>query len=138
MWKKIRSNRNPEDTVYSEIRKEFSLYFEKAGAGLSVVLQRFPKGVFGLMVVLMTVSLVMTFTVFRHPEQQTKPVPKITIQPLHDGFDQILRAGAQLKETIRLKKIVDSISAKKHLSETDSIALVQALDSLQKIHPSLK
>jgi len=138
MWKKIRSNRNPEDTVYSEIRKEFSPYFEKAGAGLNIFLQKFPKGVFGLMVVLMIVSLVMTFTIFRHPEQQTKPVPKTTIQPLHDGFDQILRAGAQLKETIRLKKIVDSISAKKQLSGHDSIALVQALDSLQHIHPSLK
>jgi hypothetical protein len=138
MWKKIRSNRNPEDTVYSEIRKEFNPYFERVGAGLNIFLQKFPKGVFGLMVVLMTASLVMTFTVFRHPEQKTMPVPKITIQPLHDGFDQILRAGAQLKETIRLKKIVDSISAKKRLTASDSIALVRALDSLQKIHPSLK
>ncbi len=138
MWKKIRSNRNPEDTVYSEIRKEFSPYFEKARAGLNLFLQKFPKGVFGLMVVLMIASLIMTFTVFRHPEQKTRPVPKMTIQPLHDGFDQILRAGAQLKETIRLKKIVDSISNKKQLSGHDSITLVQALDSLQHIHPSLK
>ena len=138
MWKKIRSNRNPEDTVYSEIRKEFSPYFEKAGTGLSIILQKFPKGVFGLMVVLMIASLVMTFTIFRHPEDKTKPAPKIAIQPLHDGFDQILRAGDQLKETIRLKKMVDSISAKKQLSGRDSITLVQALDSLQHIHPSLK
>jgi len=90
------------------------------------------------MVVLMAVSLVLTFTVFRHPEQKAVPVNKIAVHPLQDGFDEILRAGAQLKETIRLKKTVDSISAKKRLSAGDSISLVQALDSLQKIHPSLK
>jgi hypothetical protein len=138
MWKKIRSNRSPEDTVYSEIRKEFSPYFERAGTSLSRFLQKSPKGIFGLMVVLMAVSLVLTFTVFRHPEQKAVPVNKIAVHPLQDGFDEILRAGAQLKETIRLKKTVDSISAKKRLSAGDSISLVQALDSLQKIHPSLK
>ena len=138
MWKKIRSNRSPDDTVYSEIRKEFSPYFEKAGVGLTGFLQKFPKGIFFLMVVLMAASLVMTLTIFRHPEQKAAPVTKIIVHPLNDGFDQILRAGAQLKETIRLKKIVDSISAKKRLSAVDSITLVQALDSLQKIHPSLR
>lgn len=138
MWKKIRSNRNPGDTLYSEVRKEFSPYFEKAGIGVKEILQKFPKGIFGLMVILMAASLVLTFTVFRHPEQKTMPVTKIIVRPLNDGFDQILRAGAQLKETIRLKKVVDCISAKKRLSASDSIALVQALDSLQKIHPSLK
>ena len=138
MWKKIRSNRSPEDTLYSEIRREFSPYFEKAGDGLFVLLQKFPKGIFGLMVVIMAASFVLTFTIFRHPESKTQPVTKITMQPLHNGFDEILRTGAQLKETIRLKKIVDSISIKQHLSASDSISLVQALDSLQKIHPSLK
>ena len=93
---------------------------------------------FALMVVLMAASMILTFTVFRHPEQKEKTVAKVTVQPLHDGFDEILRAGAQLKETIRLKKIVDSISTKKQLSRFDSITLVQALDSLQHIHPSLK
>jgi hypothetical protein len=136
MWKRIRSNRNPEDTLYTEIKKEFKPYFEKAGNSSITVLQRSPKVVFVLMVFLILISLIMTFTVFRHPEPKANPV--LVLHPIHDGFDEILKAGAQLKETIRLKKLVDSISAKKQLSETDSVTLVQALDSLQHIHPSFK
>jgi hypothetical protein len=135
MWKKIRSNRNPEHTVYSEIRKEFDPYFEKGRHQLRRFLEKSPKWIFGLMMLFIAASLVLTFTIFRHPEKE-----KVSLKPpsvIHDGFDQILRAGAQLKETIRLKKIVDSISAKKPLSPTDSLGLVQALDSLQKIHPKL-
>jgi len=137
MWKKIHSNRHPQDTLYSQVRKEFSPYFEKAGSSFRRFLQKFPGWIFGLMVLLLALSIVLTFTLFRHPDQKKQPELKTTVHPLHDGFDQILQAGAQLKETIRLKKTVDSISAKKHLSANDSIGLVQALDSLRKIHPKL-
>ncbi|MFS2185638.1 hypothetical protein ACCC92_03130 [Mucilaginibacter sp. Mucisp84] len=138
MWKKIRSNRDPADTLYSEIRKEFDPYFQMAGRSVHIILQKFPKGIFGLMVIMMILSMVLTFTVFRRPEPKTKPVARMVPRPLHDGFDEILHAGAQLKETIRLKKIVDSITAKKQLNAGDSSSLVKALDTLQKIHPSLK
>jgi len=138
MWKKIRSNRDPQDTLYSEIKKEFKPYFEKAGNKSITFLQKSPKVIFVLMVFSMLLSMVLTFTLLRRPETKARPAARITVQPLHDGFDEILLAGAQLKETIRLKRIVDSISAKKLLNRSDSITLVQALDSLQHIHPSFK
>lgn len=138
MWKKIRSNPNPGDSIYSEIKKEFRPYFEKASAGLSYFLQKFPSLIFALMVLAIVLSIVLTFTVFRHSDLRKTTELKTAVGPLNQDFDKILRAGAQLKETIRLKKVVDSISTKKQLSATDSIALVQALDSLQNIHPSFK
>jgi hypothetical protein len=35
MWKRIHSNRDPRDTLYSEIRKEFGTYFTIAGNAAS-------------------------------------------------------------------------------------------------------
>jgi hypothetical protein len=138
MWKRIHSNRDPAATVFSEIWREFSEYFEKAAGIISSLVRRFPKFAFSAMVILILVSFLLTFTVFRHPDTANKSLVKTVAPPLADGFDKILRAGAQLKETIRLKRIVDSISAKKELSLTDSVGLYMALDSLQRIHPILK
>lgn len=138
MWKKIRSDRCPEDTLLSEIRREFRPYFDKAATGVRALLRRFPKTIFGAMIFLMLASLVLTFTLFRHPDQPKAVATKTVVHPLTDGFSRILQAGAQLSETIRLKKLIDSISAKKALSAADSTGLYQALDSLQRIHPILK
>lgn len=138
MLKKIRSNRDPKDTLYAEIRKEFRPWFDKAGIFFQAGISRFPRGIFGLMIVMLIISAVLTFTVFRHPEPAKKPAIKKTAQPLNDGFNQIMLAGAQLKQTIRLKKIVDSILLKKVLSAADSAALLNALDSLRHIHPLFK
>jgi hypothetical protein len=138
MLKRIHSNRDAKDTLYAEVRKEFRPYFEKAGTCLAAFINRSPRWVFGFMIGLLMVSAVLTFTVFRHPAPVKTPVAKIPVHPFNDGFSQIMRAGAQLKETIRLKKMVDSISAKKVLTVSDSTALYQALDSLRRIHPPLK
>ncbi|TSJ39711.1 hypothetical protein FO440_18410 [Mucilaginibacter corticis] len=136
MWTKIRSDRDPKDTVFSEIRKEFKPYFDKVKTTTFTLLRRFPKSVFACMVILIVVSIVLAFNNFIHQVAPSKPVG-ITA-PFQDGFDKILEAGTRLKETIRLKKVVDSISAKKQLNTTDSIRLIRTLDSLRHIYPSFK
>ena len=134
MFKKIHSNRDPGDTLYSEIKKEFGEYFHKAGSGTKSFTERYPKLLFGLMVICIAVSISVVFALRKHPA----PPPKITVSPVSDGFSQILNLSAALKETIALKKQVDSLSKKRTLDKADSAALLNDLNRLQQINSKFK
>ena len=135
MFRKIHSNRDPRDTVYTELKKEFAVYFGKAGSCGREFTERFPKILFGAMIFCIVVSIALSFAVFRKPlPVAVKQRPKSTLKPLNDGFSEILRVGSALKETISLKKQVDSITAKKVMSKTDSLLLEKDLDLLQQIN----
>jgi len=134
MFKKIHSNRDPRDSVLSELKKEFAVYFGKAGnCGRSLV-NLYPKFIFGTMIILLLVSTGLSFTLFRKHEPSPAKVPQHTMKPVDDGFNAIWQAGSALKETIRLKREVDSITAKKILTKSDSTALVNDLDRLRLIN----
>ncbi|MFD2146296.1 hypothetical protein [Mucilaginibacter antarcticus] len=60
------------------------------------------------------------------------------INPVEDGFSQIMQATGNIRETMRLKILVDSLTGKKQLSREDSTLLDSALDRLSKIHQTLK
>ena len=135
MWRKIHSNRDPRDTIYSELKKEFSPYFGKANSAGKNLLGRYPKFFFGCMVTLMAVSLALSFTVFRHHEPVKAQMPtKTQSSPIQDGFTQIMVTAGEIKQTIKLKQLVDSITAKKQLTQADSTSLDSALNQLQRIH----
>jgi hypothetical protein len=140
MFKKIHSNRDPQDTVFRELKKEFRVYFDQAGHGWRNFISRYPKFLFGSMIGLMLISLVLSFTVFRLRDVPLK-IKTVAVsgqaRPVSDGFSRIIQAGAALKETISLKKFIDSITAKPVLSEADSVRLEQALDRLQNINKNL-
>ena len=140
MFRKIHSNRDPQDTVFSELKKEFGFYYDRTGSWCRGMMDRYPKFLFGAMTGLMVVSLALSFTSFRLREVplKLKPIAKISQpQPISDGFSKIIQAGAALKETIALKKLVDSITTKPTLSKADSAALENALDRLQQINKPL-
>jgi hypothetical protein len=138
MFKKIHSNRDPEDTVYRELKKEFSAHFSKADHYLNSILSRYPKQAFALMVALMMVSMGLSLTVFRNKElppinKSAQSRPRSLFAPANDGFDRILETGAALKQTIGLKRQIDSLTTKGSLTHADSIALEKALDQLQQL-----
>jgi hypothetical protein len=134
MWRRIHSKRDPSDTLYSELKKEFGTYFGAVNSLMRKAAESYPRFLFGIMVLLMTVSLVLSFTVFRHPEPARPPVKNVRVNPVEEGFGQIMQATGKIRETIRLKHLVDSISAKKQFSAADSTALDSALSRLQQIH----
>jgi hypothetical protein len=138
MWTKIHSNRDPRDTLFTEINKEFRPWFAKAGSGISVAFKIHPRAFFGGMVFLLLASCVLSFTVFRHPDKPAAAPAKVRVNPVEDGFSRIMKATGQLRETLRLKQTVDSLSAKKQLTPADSLALNNALDRLRNIHPNHK
>jgi hypothetical protein len=138
MWRKIHSNRDPRDTLFSELRKEFSVYFDIAGAFGKSFLNRYPKFFFGMMVSLMAASFILSFTLFRHQEVVAVKVKPSKINPVQDGFTEIMDATEKIRTTLRLKHFVDSISSKKKLSGADSTLLDSALSQLQRIHSPSK
>ena len=139
MFKKLHSNRDPQDTVFAELKKEFAVYFGKAGDGIRKVTALYPKFCFGLMVFLMLISVGLSFTVFRQhePVAKVKTVPQNTVSPVSNGFDKIMETGAALKETIALKNQADSLLSKKNLSNADSTTLEKDLDRLQQLNNHL-
>jgi len=135
MFRKIHSNRDPRDTVYTELKKEFKPYVSKAGEGLKAATSRYPKFIFWMMVINIVLSAVLSFTVFRHkePGKQLKKPPD-AVSPVSTGFGQIMQATAALREMTLLKKQIDSLSGKKQLNTKDSLVLENALDKFQQIN----
>jgi len=133
MFKKIHSNRDPRDTVFREIKKEFLPYFDKAGQAVKSTADRYPKFLFWMMVINISLSVILVMTVFR-PKGEPKKAPSLKVAgPMTGGFDQIMRVGDALRATINLKKQVDSLTRQKILSKADSAILLKDLDSLQHI-----
>lgn len=133
MFRKLHSNRDPRDTLLSEINKEFRPYIRKAGRGLKSIINSHPRFLFTMMVINIVLSAVLSFTVFRQHAPPAKVV-KPQANPVSTGFDQIMRTGEKLKRSIALKRQIDSLTAKKILTSADSLALEKALDTIQKFN----
>jgi len=133
MFKKITSNRDPRDTVFSELGKEFRPYLNKVKSGLSYCAERYPKFLFGMMVINITLSAVLVMTVFRPVTDKPMAKAPAVTSPVTSGFDRIMQAGEALKQTIHLKQRVDSLTKKAAMNHADSAELLKDLDSLQSI-----
>ena len=79
MFQKIRSNRDPEKTIWSEVHPIVSPYFSKANAGFSSILKKEGKVIYAGMIVLIIVSTVLSFFVLDTPDNPLdKPLPSAT------------------------------------------------------------
>jgi len=138
MFRKIHSNRDPNDTLFKELRKEFSGYFEKAERSFTSLLTRKPRWSFALMVGLLVLSGAFAVFYARTIKKETKKPHVDAVRPIGDGFSQILEASRKLQLTLQIRHLVDSISAKRNLTHRDSLVLDSALDRLQSIQKSIK
>ena len=133
MWKRIHSNRDPRDTLYSEVRKEFSPYFQLASNKARLLISRYSRMVYGMMIMLLLISAGLSFTMFRYHDKKRDINVRKAATPISAGFDRIIDAAAGIKETFALKKLVDSLTVQKALSSRDSLTLDSALDRLKAI-----
>ena len=132
MWRKIHSNRDPRNTLYSELRREFGSYFSASDDLIRGLINAYPRLVFWLMIILLLASAGLSFTVFRHPEDKRVAQVK-AVSPVSEGFSRIMESASKIKKGLQLKRMVDSLINKKVLTGQDSITLENALDTLQKI-----
>ena len=138
MFRKIHSNRDPKDTLFSELGNEFSRYFKVAGDISTSMLEKRPRVTFSVMVLILVCSLPVSFFYFRHRDIPKAKTVTVQVSPVGDGFSAIILAGEKLKMTMALKNLVDSLSSKKTLSAKDSLLLDSALDKLQSIQKTIK
>ncbi|QJD95944.1 hypothetical protein HH214_08680 [Mucilaginibacter robiniae] len=136
MWKRIHSNRDPRDTLQSEIRKEFRPYFDRAVQRFKKMVSRKPKWTFAFMAALLFGSVILSFTHALQPYPATRKSTTEATQ-VSEGFNQLMGKTLKLRHMITLKGFIDSLSAKTHLTATDSAGLSQALDSLAVLQKSL-
>jgi hypothetical protein len=133
MFRKIHSNRDPNDTILSELRKEFTIYFEKTSRTITQKMEKRPKLTLSAMVMLMFISAILCFTVFRNKEPIAKESKTVNVNPVSDGFGQILSVSSKIRQTLRLKHQVDSLTKKTTLSKQDSVLLLNDLNKLHQI-----
>jgi len=137
MFRKIRSNRDPHDTLLKELRKEFRPYFEHPGNRISQFTRLYPRFLFAIMVIALAGSVVFSFMVFKRPAEVQKKTA-VPMDPVGTGFSQIMAASTALQKTISLKKRVDSLAHLKNLNKADSLELSNDLDSLKAIRQPFK
>ena len=138
MFRKIHSNRDPKATLYSEIKREFGPYLQKANDKTFQTIQAYPKPTFWGMLLLLLVSAVLSFTIFRKPPAVERKDKVATNAParkpaMDDGFERILSTGAALKRTLQLRNKIEVLISKGKLDHADSLELENTLDSLGQI-----
>ena len=138
MFRKIHSNRDSQDTLFSELGKEFAVYIGKFKAWFTQICHTYPKQVYSLMVILMLSSFALSFLFFQKAKpkslvvQTQAPAHKMSA-PVQDGFGQIIQKGQELKDAIALKSHIETLLAKDSLSSNDSVALGKAIDALHDL-----
>src|ERR1700744_764312 len=88
MFRKIHSNRDPQATLFREIRKEFKPYFDRAQSGFKRLAQHYPRFLFVMMVVNITLSIILVTTVFKRKGDPSKHKTVNAALPLSTGFDR--------------------------------------------------
>lgn len=133
MFRKLHSNRDPKDTLLSELRKEFLPYIGKASSIITQKMRKHPILIFRVMIISILVSAGISFTLSRNSEPVERN-KRSQINIVNDGFDQIRTTAKAINETIRLKQQIDSLSAKRNLSKQDSQTLENDLDQLRQLN----
>src|SRR3569833_2289355 len=99
MFKIIHSNRDPRDTLYSELKKEFSVYVDKGNSVFTNLICSYPRFVFALMITLLTASLIVAVMLHHKmpPKDKVSKNSSVRKSPVNDSFDNIMAAGTALK-----------------------------------------
>jgi hypothetical protein len=136
MFRKITSNRDPGKTLGSELKKEFGIYFERAGTKSRQLLEKYPRQVFTAMIIAILFSGVLAFTVMREQQRQIIPV-KTSVQNTASGFGQIISTASALQTLWATQQQVDLLLKKDTLTHTDSLTLNRALSQMESLRSML-
>ena len=137
MFRKITSNRDPGKTLGSELKKEFGIYFERAGLKSRQLMEKYPRQVFTAMVIAILFSGVLAFTVMRERQRPILQV-KASVQNTASGFGQIISTASALQTLWATQQQVDLLLKKNPLTHADSLTLNQALMQMESLRALLE
>lgn len=143
MFKKTSSDKD-QPNFLAEIKKEFGGHFALFNLKFKTFCEKHPKQIFIGMVSMILVSIILSFTVIVPMEKRRlaaevfasqKRVSEKNLRGLKsipgERLDDVIAGIGKMKAAIVIKKRVDAILSKKHLSSADSISLNTLLDSLK-------
>jgi len=138
MFKKISSNIDPEATVLKEFRKEFAVYFDKAGEGRNLLLNSYPKEIFAGMVISLIISCIVCFFIYTPSERQKDKMPDMykgtanVTDRVTGGIGEIVNLSSKISDLNILKRKVEAVLMKPSLTHSDTIFLESAIHQLEK------
>jgi hypothetical protein len=139
MFRKIRSKRAPEKTIWADLRDELGPYIKKINHSSILVLPRFPRTIFVCMIIMLIYSVLWSFSSDLKPGNRNSTVAskkKDSVQYLNggsEGLNSISKRANDLRQTINIRDKVDSVLNKKKLTRADSSFLEDALRELKLI-----
>lgn len=141
MFRKIRSKRDPERSIWNELGNEFNPYLKKVDSGFILIIQKYPKHIFTGMLILIIVSAVLAATVLR-PE----PVSLSMYSDNSKATQQNMKQSASgnffnslnlLQETLTLQEDIKKILDQPELSANDSLLLERKIHELELIESEI-
>lgn len=130
MFKKIHSNIDPNARLGSELRKEFSNYFNAAETRSVSFLTTYPREVFFVMVVMLALSAIVCFVVYnpsvRAKEKMHHPVTtasQVSASAIAQTA-QLVHSGQALARMYQLRTQIKTILAKPKMNHADSALLL--------------
>jgi preprotein translocase subunit YajC len=137
MFRKITSNRDPDKTLGSELKKEFGIYYEQVIKRSRQVMEKYPRQIFSIMIMAILFSGVMAFTVMR---EQPKSVRQINVpsQNVTTGLGDIVSTANTLQALMATQKQVDLLLKKDTLSHSDSLTLNLAIVQMESLRDLIK
>ena len=139
MFRKIRSNRAPEKTVWADLGDEIAPYIKKIQHSTVLVFSRFPRTIFVCMVIALVYSVLWSFSSDLKPGNRNSTAlskKKDSVQNFSsgsEGLNSISKRANDLRRTITIRDKVDSVLNKKKLTRADSSFLEDALRELKLI-----
>lgn len=127
----------PDKALWSEISKEFAIYFARFGNRIRHICEKYPKHIFFIMLGTMLISGILAFTVMRVKKDEPAQFLAGTSAPITQGLGQILGAGQALNKVLDLQNQINIVLQKDTLTGADSLIVKDAIDQLEKIHRQL-
>lgn len=136
MFQKTPSNKAPE------IKKDIGTLYQKARKSLGLLMVRYPRQSFGVMVATLILSALLALYIppFTQPKLQEEIRLLDEVNNVGSGMadevSALFRIGNGAKKMGQLKEEVERIIAKEKISLEDSIFLENAILQLQQYHQS--
>lgn len=111
---------------------------ERELSGLRSLLESRAKAVYVAMVVVMTLSAVLAFTVFKPDRQLPDPEGPSMASLVTSGFGSLASKASALGDLLELQGVVNLLMEKDSLDSVDSLVLDSALTRMQQIENKLK
>lgn len=135
MFRKMSSKPGP--SFFTELGKEFAVYFLRIAELLGAFLKKYPRQVYIAMLICIILSAALAFTVMRIDSNQGASIVPVGRAALKKETSGLFTSSSLLKEVLELQSRINQTLQKDSLSATDSVLVKEAFKRLETINHQL-